>query len=277
MLVRHLSLRNFRLYAMLETDLPRGLTLIQGDNAQGKTSLLEAIYFLATSHSPHTSADRQLINKDAELPFAQLRGSIERRDGAHTIEITLQKGELNRLKKDIKIDRRVVKRNSDLVGQLAVVLFLPGDVELVSGAPALRREFLDAALSQVDRDYVIALDKYEKALTQRNALLKQAFDRGLDPMTLELLDDQLVPPGVEIALRRRKAIADLARLALPVHRELSNGLEYLQLAYQPNFDPAAPTAVSDSYQINLDASTPDGMGRAELEQAFRAALKERQR
>ena len=277
MLVRHLSLRNFRLYAMLEADLPRGLTLIQGDNAQGKTSLLEAIYFLATSHSPHTSADRQLINKDAELPFAQLRGSVERRDGAHTIEITLQKGELNRLKKDIKIDRSLVKRNSDLVGQLAVVLFLPGDVELVSGAPALRREFLDAALSQVDRDYVIALDKYEKALTQRNALLKQAFDRGLDPMTLELLDDQLVPPGVEIALRRRKAIADLARLALPVHRELSNGLEYLQLAYQPNFDPAAPTAVSDSYQINLDASTPDGMGRAELEQAFRAALKERQR
>ena len=121
MLVRHLSLRNFRLYAMLETDLPRGLTLIQGDNAQGKTSLLEAIYFLATSHSPHTSADRQLINKDAELPFAQLRGSIERRDGAHTIEITLQKGELNRLKKDIKIDRRVVKRNSDLVGQRPVL------------------------------------------------------------------------------------------------------------------------------------------------------------
>ena len=277
MLVRHLSLRNFRLYAMLETDLPGGLTIVQGDNAQGKTSLLESIYVLATAHSPHNSADRQLINKVAELPFAKLRATVARRDGNHDLEITLQKGELNRLKKDIKVDHNSIKRNSDLVGQLAVVLFLPGDVELVSGAPALRREFLDDALSQVDRDYVIALDKYEKALTQRNALLKQAFDRGLDPDTLESLNDQLVPAGVEIALRRRRAIADLARIALPVHRELSNGLEFLQLAYQPNFDPAAPTAVDDSYQISLEAATPDGMGRAELEQAFRAALHERQR
>ena len=277
MLVRHLSLRNFRLYAMLETDLPGGLTIVQGDNAQGKTSLLESLYVLATGHSPHNTPDRQLISKVAELPYAQLRANVQRHDGSHTLEITLQKGELNRLKKDIKVDHNSIKRNSDLVGQLAVVLFLPGDVELVSGAPALRREFLDDALSQVDRDYVIALDKYEKALTQRNALLKQAFDRGLDPDTLELLNDQLVPAGVEIALRRRRAIADLARIALPVHRELSNGLEFLQLAYQPNFDPAAPTAVSDSYQISLDSATPDGMGRVELEQAFRAALHERQR
>ncbi len=277
MLVRHLSLRNFRLYAMLETDLPEGLTIVQGNNAQGKTSLLESIYVLATAHSPHSTPDRQLISKVAELPFAQLRATVERRNGSHTLEITLQKGELNRFRKDIKVDHSSIKRNSDLVGQLAVVLFLPGDVELVSGAPALRREFLDDALSQVDRDYVIALDKYEKALTQRNALLKQAFDRGLDPDTLELLNDQLVPAGVEIALRRRRAIADLARIAMPVHQELSNGLEFLQLAYQPNFDPAAPTAVSDSYQISLDAATPDGMGREDLERAFRAALRERQR
>jgi len=279
MLVRHLSLTNFRLYARLETDLPRGLTIIQGDNAQGKTSLLEAIYFLATSHSPHTSADRQLIRWGAEeegLPFAIVKGNIERNDGAHLLEIAVQKGELNRLKKEIKIDR-ANKRGVDLVRQLAVVLFLPGDVELVSGAPSARRDFLDAALSQVDASYVRALDQYERALAQRNALLKQAFDRGLDPDTLALFDDQLVPAGVEIALRRRSAIADLARLAMPIHRELSNGLEYLQLSYQPNFDPAAPTAVSESYQISLTATTPEGMGRAELEQAFRAALKERQR
>ena len=222
MIVRHLSLTNFRLYARLELDLPSGLTIILGDNAQGKTSLLEAIYFLATAHSPHTSADRQIIRwgaeEDGPYPYAALKAQLQRNTAAHTLEIIVQKGELNRLKKEIKIDR-MSKRAIDLVNQLNVVLFLPGDVDLVSGAPALRREFLDAALSQVDADYVRALDQYEKALAQRNALLKQAFDRKIDPDELAIWDDQLVPAGVKIALLRRKTIADLSRLAMPIHRE----------------------------------------------------------
>jgi DNA replication and repair protein RecF len=131
MIVRHLSLTNFRLYARLELDLPRGLMIVQGDNAQGKTSLLEAIHFLAMSHSPHTHADRQVIRWGAEeegpYPYALLKADVERSDGTHLIEIAIQRGELNRLKKDIRIDR-VSKRGIDLVGQLAVVLFLPGDV-----------------------------------------------------------------------------------------------------------------------------------------------------
>ena len=285
MIVRHLSLTNFRLYARLELDLPPGLTIILGDNAQGKTSLLEAIYFLATSHSPHTSADRQIIRwgaeEDGPYPYAALKAQLQRSDGgqnrAHTLEIVVQKGELNRLKKEIKIDR-MSKRGIDLVGQLNVVLFLPGDVDLVSGAPALRREFLDAALSQVDADYVRARDQYEKALAQRNALLKQAFDRKIDPDELAIWDDQLVPAGVKIALLRRKAIADLSRHATPIHRELSNGLEYLQIAYQPNFDPAAPAALNTSFQMGLEMSAPpNGINGKELEQAFRNALAERQR
>jgi DNA replication and repair protein RecF len=286
MIVRHLSLTNFRLYARLELDLPTGLTIVLGDNAQGKTSLLEAIYFLATSHSPHTSADRQIIRwgaeEDGPYPYAALKAQLQRNDGdgqnrAHTLEIVVQKSELNRLKKEIRIDR-ISKRGIDLVGQLNVVLFLPGDVDLVSGAPALRREFLDAALSQVDADYVRALDQYEKALAQRNALLKQAFDRKIDPDELAIWDDQLVPAGVKIALMRRKAIADLSRLAMPIHRELSNGLEYLQIAYQPNFDPAAPATLNAHFQMGLEmAAPPNGINGKELEQAFRNALAERQR
>ncbi len=225
MIVKHLSLTNFRLYARLELDLPRGLVVVQGDNAQGKTSLLEAIYFLATAHSPHTSADRQVIRWGAEddgpFPYAMLRANTERTDGAHVLEMSLQKGELNRLKKDIRIDR-APKRGIDLVGQLAVVLFLPGDVELVSGAPSLRREFLDAALSQVDATYVRALDDYTRALQQRNALLKQAQDRKLDPDELAIWDDKLIPAGVEVATRRRKAVAELARLG---HAGASRTLE----------------------------------------------------
>ncbi len=281
MRVRHLSLTNFRLYARLELLLPRGLVIVQGDNAQGKTSLLEAIYFLATAHSPHTRADRQVIRWGAEeespYPYAVLRARIERNDGLRLIEIALQRGDSNRLRKEIRIDH-VERRGIDLVGQLNVVLFLPGDVELVSGAPALRRDFLDAALSQVDADYVRALDRYARALAQRNALLKQAQERRLDPDELAIWDDQLVPAGVEIAVRRRRAVADLARLAAPIHRELSDGSEYLRIIYQPNFDPARPSTLNAPYQVGIDDSQPPaGIDQRDLQTAFRRALDERRR
>ncbi len=281
MRVRHLSLTNFRLYARLELHLPRGLVIVQGDNAQGKTSLLEAIYFLATAHSPHTRADRQVIRWGAEeespYPYAVLRARIERNDGLRLIEIALQRGDSNRLRKEIRIDH-VERRGIDLVGQLNVVLFLPGDVELVSGAPALRRDFLDAALSQVDADYVRALDRYARALAQRNALLKQAQERRLDPDELAIWDDQLVPAGVEIAVRRRRAVADLARLAAPIHRELSDGSEYLRIIYQPNFDPARPSTLNAPYQVGIDDSQPPaGIDQRDLQTAFRRALDERRR
>lgn len=281
MLVRHLSLTNFRLYARLELDLPRGLIIIQGDNAQGKTSLLEAIYFLATAHSPHTHADRQVIRWGAEeespYPYAMLRAHVERSDGLRLIEVALQRGESNRLRKEIRIDR-IARRGIDLVGQLNVVLFLPGDVELVAGAPALRRDFLDAALAQVDIDYVRALDRYTRALAQRNALLKQAQERALDPDELTIWDDQLVPAGVEIAMRRRRAVAELARLAMPIHRELSNGQEYLQITYQPSFDPARPGTFGAPYQVSIDDSHPPaGVDQRDLQAAFRQALAERRR
>jgi DNA replication and repair protein RecF len=281
MIVKHLSLTNFRLYARLELDLPRGLVVVQGDNAQGKTSLLEAVYFLATAHSPHTNADRQVIRwgaeEDGPFPFVSLKANIERNDGAHLLEMALQKGELNRLRKDIRIDR-ASKRGVDLVGMLSVVLFLPGDVETVSGSPLLRREFLDGALSQVDADYVRALDAYTRALSQRNALLKQAQDRALDPDEIAILDEQLIPAGVAIALRRRKAVAELSRLAAPIHRELSNGMEYLEVIYRPNFDPALPPAQSEPYQIGLDDSRPpNGFDDVDLRAAFGAALADRRR
>ena len=208
MIIRHLSLTNVRLYARLELDLPGGLTIVQGDNAQGKTSLLEAMYFLATSHSPHGAADRQIIRwgaeEEAPYPYAILKADLQRHDGSHMLEIGIQRAESNRLRKEIRIDH-VTRRGIDLVGQLAVVLFLPGDVELVSGAPAARREYLDDALSQVDAGYVRALDQYNRALTQRNALLKQAQERRIDPDELEVWNDQLVPAGVEVALRRLRS------------------------------------------------------------------------
>ena len=278
--IHHLSLTNFRLYARLELDLPPGLTIIQGDNAQGKTSLLEAIYYLSTAHSPHTRADAQVIrwgaSEEAIYPFAMLKADVQRRDGAKSIQVNLQKGEGARLKKDIRIDH-APKRGVDLVGQLVTVLFLPGDVDLVGGAPSLRREYLDAALSQVDANYMRALDTYTKALAQRNALLKQADERRIDPDELIIWDEQLAPAGVEIATKRREVVAALTQLAQPIHRELSNALEFLEVHYQPNFDPAMPSK-TEAFQIGLDLSRPaSGFGKAELVKAYRAALEDRRK
>ncbi|MCW1971080.1 MAG: DNA replication/repair protein RecF [Anaerolineae bacterium] len=277
--VRHLSLTNFRLYARLELDLPTGLSIIQGDNAQGKTSLLEALHFLATAHSMHSNIDRHVFRWGAEeespYPFVMLKADVKRRDGPHLIELAMQKGDGTRLKKEIKIDR-ASKRGADLVGQLAVVLFVPGDVELSSGPPSARRDFLDAALTQVDADYVRHLDKFNKALTQRNALLRQAQERRIDPDELAVWDDQLVPNGVQVALRRRDLVTQLAQLAVPIHRELSNNLEYLQLVYQPNFDPDAPPAANAPVQAGLSfAQSLDHYDADDLAKAYRAALKAR--
>src|SRR5688572_23304405 len=158
MRITHLSLTNFRNYARLELTIPPGMVVLFGDNAQGKTSLLEAVYFLATSRSPHTTSDRQLINwlaANEPLPFARLVADVQTNQGNKRVEMTLvqeQKGHTERFKKDIRING-VTKRVMDLLGQIIVVMFLPQDMSLVEGSPALRRRYLDITLCQTDAQY----------------------------------------------------------------------------------------------------------------------------
>lgn len=279
MVVQHLSLVNFKQYARLEHSVPERLVIVQGDNAQGKTTLLEAIHMAATAKMPHATNDRQLIrwnaDDDGPFPAAVVRAHVERRDGAHLIEIVVQKGEGGRMRKEIRIDR-TPRRRVDLVGQLTVVLFLPSDVEIVSGAPALRRDFIDQALSQVDAAYVQSLERYEKTLSQRNALLRQAADRRVDPDELALWDEQLAPDAVHLSLARRKALSQMSRMAFPLHRELSNAAEFLQIQYEPSFDAARPDGAARSFQIGLDGDEPPiGFDNASLREAFLRALRAR--
>lgn len=278
--LRHLSLTNVRLYARLELPLRAGVIVIQGDNAQGKTSLLEAIHVLATGRGLNSAAGRALIRWDAEsespYPYALLRALVWRRDGEHLLELLLQKGERERLRKEVRIDH-VARRNSDLPGQLMTVLFLPNDVALVSGAPSLRREFLDEALAQVEPEYAHALETYAHALTQRNALLRQAAEdrRPIDPDELELWDERLVSAGTMLTLSRHRAILELARAAERAHFELSDGREYLYLAYQPNVHVTHPDTTP---QAPLDLlMTPPLPTHQALAEAFYAALRARRR
>ncbi len=244
MIIRHLSLTHFRNYARLELDLPPGPVLLFGDNAQGKTSLLEAIYYLATAHSPHTTSDRQLINwlagQDSLIPSARIVGEVAQADRLCKLDITLAveptaNSHEGRFRKQIKIND-IPRKSAELAGKLMVVLFLPQDVEIIGGAPGLRRRYMDDLLCQVDADYAQALSTYTHVLTQRNALLKQLAERGGDPDELAYWNEQLIQVGASITLARRAAMAELEQAAGPIHRDLTGGQETLSLNYQPALD-----------------------------------------
>jgi DNA replication and repair protein RecF len=244
--IEHLSLTNFRNYARLEIGLPNVPVVLHGQNAQGKTSLLEAIYYLATSKSPYTTSDRQLIHWRTEgdsLPYARLAAEVRAKDGPlNRVEITLMLEKMpdgsQRFRKVIKLNG-VDKRVMDMVGLVNVVLFLPQDLTLVEGSPVDRRRFMNGTLTQVDRDYLEALDTYEKILPQRNALLRRIAEKQSRPSELDYWDDQIVRAGSIIVAGRQRFLRELEIGAQRAHHELTGNLETLTLHYQPSFMPTA--------------------------------------
>lgn len=243
--IEHLSLNNFRNYARLELSLPAtSPVVLRGANAQGKTNLLESIYYLATARSPYTASDRQLINWRAEddpIPFARLSAEIcTRQHPLNRVEITLMLDKTNdgmpRFRKVIKLNG-VEKRVMDMVGLLNVVLFLPQDLTLIEGSPSDRRRFIDNTLGQVDSAYLGAVDTYEKILPQRNALLRRISDRQASPRELSYWDDQIVSVGSIIIAGRQKFLRELEYNAQRAHLELTGRREVLTLRYQPSFVP----------------------------------------
>ncbi len=238
MIINHLVLANFRNYQTLDQSLPAGIVALFGDNAQGKTSFIEAIAFLATSRSPYAAADRQVINWESEkdpLPFARVTGTVTAAEISKTLEITmmLENASSGRLKKKIAIDG-VEKPAFDLLGNLRVVMFLPRDIDLVEGAPSDRRRYLDLTLCQVDPAYCRALSKYNHVLSQRNALLKNASERGrLEPDEIAFWDQQLASTGATVFAARARMIDQVSPYARAIHAELSGGLETLAFQYIP--------------------------------------------
>lgn len=277
MRIQHLSLTNFRNFARLEADLPEGPLVLVGGNAQGKSSFLEAIYYLATSRSPHAASDRQLINWLADedvLPYARLGAEVVSRGKKLTrIEITLvkeQDADGERLNKTINVDR-LKRRAMDLLGRLNVVLFVPQDMALVEGAPADRRQYLNVTLCQTDPDYCRALSEYEKIITQRNALLKRIKDGMARVDELDYWDEQAATNGAVLVAGRQKLLRELEGLAQRVHRELTGGDEHLALRYLPSFTPAANSAGQLSFNaVGLDLHRQ--LDPKDIAPQFRAAL-----
>lgn len=245
MRLTNLSLTNYRNFIRLETSFPPGPTLLVGANAQGKTSLLEAINYLTSASSPHTSSDRQLINFlawEESIPFARLVAEVERADRLHKIEIRLLLEENSiegdrRLRKEILING-VKRRVSDLAGVFNAVMFLPQDLRVIEGSPGDRRRFLDAALTQADVVYARTLREYGHVLSQRNALLKRLQERDSDNGQLRFWDEQLCELGAALIRARALALSELDDLTGPIHLALTRAVEALRLDYRPSYDPA---------------------------------------
>ncbi len=276
MRLQHLSLTNFRNYTRLEISLPDGPILLHGANAQGKTSLLEAIYYLATGRSPWTSSDRELLNWRAEndmLPFSRVCAEVQNRHASVTrIEITLfrDQADQTRFRKEIKVNG-LKKRAVDLLGEVNVVLFLPQDLALIEGTPTDRRRYLNITLAQTNPQYAQALITLDKSLTQRNALLRRLSMRGSDSGELGYWDDQLINAGSTIIAGRQRLLRELEGLAQEVHRELTGSKEMLELHYLPSF---TPTAKADG-QLSFDVPGLDlhrQLSPDEIAPQFREAL-----
>ena len=286
MRINHISLTNFRNYSRLETDLHPGAIVLWGDNAQGKTNFLEAIYYLATSRSPYTRSDNQLINwlaEDEPLPHARLEVELVSGNEIKRLDITLVKEERTggeaRLNKEIRING-LTRRTLDLLGHLVVVMFMPQDMALVEGPPRVRRRYLDVTLCQVQPDYCRALSQMEKVLSQRNALLKRLAEAGKFNGSDELLfwDERLAKNAGVVMAARNRLVRALEELAQPIQRELTGGQETLRLSYQPSFDPTADHIQQMAFAAaDLGASALPELEPAVISDRYLTALKMRRK
>jgi len=256
LIIEHLSLTNFRNYTGLELELPPSIMVFQGDNAQGKSNLLEAIYLLATSRSPRATNERELINWCAlreELPVCRLAADVQKARGNLSLEIALQGkpaalseaddsfSQWQSAPKAPSIHKRirvngVVRRAVDLVGQINVVLFSVQDINIVGGEPALRRRYLDITNSQIDSHYLRQLQRYHRVLWQRNRLLHQIAENQASPDELSFWDQELVQTGAYLTVQRDHMVAALEHLAQAIHDEVSSDQGKLRLAYLRSID-----------------------------------------
>ena len=280
--VTHLSLTNFRNYGRLELTFPTGPILLHGANAQGKTNLLEALYYLATTRSPQAEQEQQLINWEAQesddpIVVGRIAATLKSDSGQRQVEMRLILEQSQRVaqngwsfRREALVDRRKV-RLMDLLGNLRAVLFLPTDLQLITGAPAQRRRYLDVTLCQVDPLYCRALSDYNKLLEPRNALLRQIAEGSASEETLPIYSERLVRLGSVIFARRATFLQAISREAQRIHyEELTDGGETVRLHYLPRLalngaDPETAQALGDWLQAHQTEA-------ARIEERYAAAL-----
>ena len=219
----HLRLRDFRNYARLDADFPAGFHLLLGDNAQGKTNILEAIYLLATLRSFRGVGGAQMVRHGAKGYFV---GGKTVGRGEHEIKMYWSAAE-----RKLSLDNQPVRKLTDYLGALRVVIFCTEDLQLIKGTARARRRFADLLLSQTHKSYLPLLQRYTRTLRSRNALLKR---RDTDEAALDSFSAELVKLGNQIIERRQELIPKLSPLARLAYRRISHDAEELKLEYLPS-------------------------------------------
>ncbi|MCD6400773.1 MAG: DNA replication/repair protein RecF [Anaerolineales bacterium] len=271
MYLKRLSLTNFRNFARMDVEIPEGAVLLIGDNAQGKTSFLEAIYFLATFTSFHASSDRQLINFLAgREPLAVGRIIAEYQKDKKNYQLEMRIIQENngiygsrRVRKEVLLNG-TKRKLSELIGHFNAVIFLPQMLGIIEGSPSERRRYINLTLAQVSPRYTAALSSYDKAINQRNALLKLLNERGGDLDQLEYWDENIASSGSILIYERIRALQEIESIAAMAHRGLTRGEEILRIDYKPAFDPIPqqPNQIAFSIPASFDRS---GFSKEEIE------------
>lgn len=259
MILEKLALRDFRNYQSLQLQLHPGLNIFAGANAQGKTNILESIYFLSTAKSHRTNREQDLVRWGAGSLLA--RAELIRQGRRYTLELSYD-GEK---KKQARVNGLLERRVSSLVGKMPVVFFSPDDLQLLKGAPALRRRFLDIELSQISSTYLHYLQQFSKVLLQRNTLLRKAAAGETSLNTIDVWDEQLAENGAQIVYRRDQAVFALAGLARSLHGRLTSGSEDLALEYCTS----VPISIRKESPLKIKAFLTDEIKRRRREEVRR--------
>ena len=236
MIIKSIELKNFRNYENLNISFDEGTNILYGDNAQGKTNILEAAYISGTTKSHKGSKDKEMIRfKEQESHIRTV--VLKKQPGTDTLKEYQIDMHLKQSKsKGIAINQIPIKKASELFGILNMVFFSPEDLNIIKNGPAERRRFLDSELCQLDKIYLSDLTNYNKILSQRNKLLKDMVYRPDLADTLPIWDMQLVDNGKKIIRRRKQFIEELNEIVYGIHSKISGGKEELFLKYEPNTD-----------------------------------------
>lgn len=229
MVISQIVLKNYRNYENVKLKFNRGINIIIGDNAQGKTNILESIYFLSVTKSYRTSDDFILINQNKEI--AKISARIKDNTIPKTLEITI-----NKRNKALFLNKTQIKKVSDFIGILNVVMMAPEDVNIIKGSPSDRRSLFNIELSKLSKEYILKYNEYNKLLKMRNDYLKLLMTNSIaDSRYLEVINEKIIERAVYIYKERKKLIDDVNNYLSEIYKDIS-GIQALNIQYIPNFE-----------------------------------------